>query len=485
MHSLQSSHLCTKLSLISSLASKVIILKLVCIFLIKASLLTFLVLTAISVCAPNPCRHKGTCAIMNKDKFICDCSKTGYQGPTCERGLVFLPTFPILHQGKIYTFTVTAKPDKDLKVNISSNDDSVFLSPRTLVFHSMQTNAIFQLRSSSPGMKVISFSLSGSDASSFEPINSRIIYVQTPAPQLNKVISDSGSISQGCHDRKVTTGEGKKIGLNLHSTAPWIDHAGKVSTEGILLMDVGGSKLPTSLVGSSITSSNLINSPFDEFIMKHRNGSSFGTDTSIKDGSESCITTQPSTNYLPEIVEINSFAKTVLDGVNHNIPFWINLIPEKTVKTFDIQDFDAKLLRGQEVRTKYAKCGEILAVVENDQQYYVHSTDQKISMQVNEEDINIKSDAKVCIFRSAGDNQTLIGFPNASASLKTLYSSTGWRIKANGILVNGNTSGSAVYHIFGKFSTKLTSDSGQVRISVEGKMTVTVNSEAEVNFLLI
>jgi len=432
----------------------------------------------ISVCAPNPCKHNGICGIVNKEKFHCNCSGTGYQGLTCEQGIVFLPLFPIMQQNKTYNFSISARPESDLKIKISSDDNSVVLNSSILMFSHLRRNAKFQLRSSSPGMKVISYSLFGSDANSFESPKSQILYIQTLAPLLHKVISDNGSISQGCHDRKLTTGGRKKVDLKLHSSAPWTDHAGRVSTEGVLLMDVGGSRLPTSLVGSSIISNSLSNSAFDDFITKHKNHSESSTQTSIKYQVQRCISQQPSADYLPDIVRVNAFSKTVADGANGIIPSWINLIPKHSMTTFDTQDFEAKLVQGKEIGKKYAKCGEILSGIEDQQEYYVYSTNQEMLLYVNDEDIDIGADAKICIFRSASEDQTLIGFANSSSILKSLQSSTGWDIKANGIQFK-NKSRDSIYRIFGKFSTELTSDLTQIRIFVDGQMTITVASKSE------
>ena len=421
---------------------------------------------------------------MNKDKFYCDCSGTGYQGHTCEQGIVFLPKFPIMQQNETYNFTISARPESDLGIKVFSDDNLVIRNTSILIFNFLRRNAMFQIHSGSPGMKVISYNLFGSDASFFKLPKSQVIYVQAPVPRLHKILSDNGSISQGCHDRRLSTGEKKKVDLKLHSTAPWTDHAGKVSTEGILLMDVGGSSLPTSLVGTSIMSNTLSNSDFDDFVIKHKNHSESSAKTSIKNQAERCISQEPSIDYLPDIVRMNAFSKAVADGTNRNTPSWINLIPEESMKTFSTQDLEAKLVQGKEIGKSYAKCGEILSGIEDQQQYYVYSTNQKMLLHVNDEDINIGSDAKTCIFRSASEDQTLIGFANASLILKTLQSSTGWDIEANGIQFK-NTRGDPVYRLFGKFSTELKSDSAQIRILLDGQMSFTVTSETEVCYFYI
>ena len=35
------------------------------------------------LCAPNPCNNNGKCEIFDRRGFTCDCSSTGFTGPTC------------------------------------------------------------------------------------------------------------------------------------------------------------------------------------------------------------------------------------------------------------------------------------------------------------------------------------------------------------------------------------------------------------------
>jgi len=430
----------------------------------------------ISVCAPNPCKHKGNCEIINKDIFKCHCLHKQYRGRTCEEGLVEIQTFPVLAPGQLVSIQVNATPDRELKINVSSNDNSVTLIPLTLIFNSSHTTAALQIRSGSSGTKIISFFLHGIDAQNFTKPSDKVLFVQNTTRSLSKVVNDEGCLSQGCYEKNLPSGEMEKSDLIVHSTSPWENEAGNALTNGVSAISDGDVVLPTSMAGSRITLNNLYNSDLQTFIISSQNASKAMKST-VRDTSY-CVSEQPSADYLPEVVQVNAFAKTVAKSVNRNTPSWINVVAQQTVKTFDTQDFEAKLLRGQTIKGKYSKCGEILSGIDDQQQYYVYSTNQKILMHVNEEDINIGTDVNTCIFRSASENQTLIGFANASSIMKTLQSSTGWSIKANGIHFK-NGSGNPVYSLYGQFYTKLTSDSAEIRISVDGKMTITAASESE------
>ena len=436
------------------------------------------------MCGPNPCKHNGICDIVNKDTFRCDCSNTGYRGKTCDEGIVKLPGFPQLHPGKTYNFRAHAKPDNDLKITITSNDDTLAITPSTILFDSITTHAVFQLYSSSSGMKALSFRLHGSDASDFKAPVTQAIYVQDPSPHLDNVISSTGALSQGCHDQVMTVVDRQIKNINLHSTAPWTDQAGKVTTSGVLVMDVDGATLPASLVGSSIINDNLVNSKLEDFINNYTSDRLAGAKNLTVEETERCVSEKPSTAYLSDVVKVNAVPKTVADGVNQNTPAWINLIPQQTVTTFDTQDYTANILRGQDIKEQHNKCGDVLTTIENDQRYYMYSTNQKMLMHVNDEDVHVGSGAQICILRSVSENETVIGFPNASKILKTLESSTGWKIKANGMDFK-NTSMGSVYKIFGQFSTEMSSGSAQVKIAITGDIKFVVINDTAVSNIYI
>ena len=445
---------------------------------------TYEFLTEITVCAPNPCKHNGKCEIVNKDKFKCHCNSKEYDGTICEIGLVMMPTFTEMHPGKTYVFTANAKPDTDLKITITSNDNSLAITPSTILFDSTTTCASFQLRSSSPGVKQLSYRLHGSDALAFRQPLSQTIYITDPDPNLDKIISTTGALSQGCHDQVMNVGDRRKKGVPVHSTSPWTDQAGKVTTSGISSMDIDGATLPASLVGSSIIDDNLVNSNMGDFIIKHTNDSSAGPMNLTIVEREGCVSEKPSTVYLSDVVKVNAVPKTVADGVNQNTPAWINLIPQQTVTTFDTQDYAASILRGQDIKEKHKKCGDVVTAIEIDKRYYMYSTNQKMLMHVNDEDVHVGSGVQICIFRSISENQTTIGFPNASKILQTLESSTGWKVKANGIDFK-NTSMGSLYRIFGQFSTEMSSDSARIKLVITGDMEFVVMNDTEVSNVYI
>ena len=441
--------------------------------------------TEISICAPNPCKHKGVCLAKNKDQFECDCHNTGYQGRKCEEGIVTLPGFSIIEFGIVYTFTIKARPDNDLTVQITTNDKTLIVNPSTIRFNSSITVAKIELRlvSNSTDIKVLSFTLGGTDANVFKTPKDHVLY--TKSSQLlfsnREVINNEGALPKGCHNKKIQAND-KEIGntgLPVYSTAPWKDAMGKESTDGIILMDVKGTSLPASLVGSSIISNTLVNSEMGDFIYRHKNDSIPQRNESAAEGLGRCISEKPSAKYLPEVVEVNAFSKTVTDGINRNTPSWITFNSEKTVKIFDTQDFEAKLLKGKDVKQLHPRCGEVLKGIEEFQQYYFYTTNQNMSMLVNDEDIDIGPKAQICILKSVGNNETFIGFANAPKFLKSLAWSTGWSIKTNGVKFT-NRMDVPLYRIYGDFSTELESNDAEMKISLIGDMEISTSNDNEV-----
>ena len=428
------------------------------------------------MCEPNPCKHNGKCGILNRYKFKCDCIDTLYQGETCEVGLVELPAFTSLRPRETYTFLVKAKPDKDLKIDISSSENLDLITPSTLIFNSKTTEATFQFRSNSSGLKALSYRLHGSDTNVFTTPKKQTLYVLESLPGQEEVLSSNGSLSQGCFGKAATV---YTSDVHFHSTAPWIELPDNITTEGVLVMNIDGATLPASSAGSSIISDALVIGSFGDFIFSHNiDSSARGRDSSVED-TKYCVSERPSTGYLSIIVQVNAFAKTVADGMNQITPAWINLIPQQTIEIFNEQDFGATLIRGKAIKEKHKNCGGVIHAIEDDQIYYMYSTNQKMLMHFNDEDVDVGSGEKICIFRSVSENQTAIGFADASKALKTIESSTGWKMKANGLLLK-NTSMNSFYRFFGQSSTEMSSDSVNMKISIDGNMEVPATNDTAV-----
>ena len=435
--------------------------------------------TEISICAPNPCKHKGVCVAKNKDQFECDCHNTGYQGQKCEEGIVTLQVPPNIQLGKVYTLTVEARPDNDLTVEMTTNDKSLIVNPSTIRFNSSVTVAVVELHSNhAGGMKVLSYKLEGTDASVFVQPRNQIIYVQNSFSRYDKVISDIGALSKGCHIKQIDASDKKNDKVNVFSTAPWKDQRDKESTDGIILLDIQGTVLPASLVGSSIVAKALEFGKMDNFVA-HTWPDINDADLaiSVKDGA--CISEGPSSRYLPTIVNINAFFKSVADGINELTPSWFRIIPEVTMTSFDPNGLEGSLISGFKVKSQYQICGEIVNIVDDERMYYAYTASQKVSIRLWDEDIDSSAKGPFCVIKSVHKNDTIISFADPLTQSKTLQLATGWAMQIKGIYFT-NRNGAQLYHIFGNFSTMLTSRMATFEIKFDGDMKISVENDSKV-----
>lgn len=351
------------------------------------------------------------------------------------------------------------------------------------MFNGSVTSAVFQLTPDSHGVNLINYILGGADATNFRPLEKQVLYVQSESAtyDVDNIIRSDGALSRGCFENELVTSEGNNMDLHLklHSTAPWRGKFDEKSTDGVLLIDIEGTELPASLVGLSIKSKDLINNKVSDFILKQKNQSSLAR---IEDKATGCVSEAPSTKYLPEVVEVNAFSKTVSDGFNQNTPSFTSLVPEGKVTTFDQQDFEAKVLPGNVTRVLYAKCGEIVKSLNDMHQYYVFSTKQRMLLRMSEEDFDFGPQTQICVMKSVGQNKTLIGFNNALKKSKFWESSTGWSVKINGF--HYEKKGSLFsYGVFGEFSTVVRSKEKVAEILLAGYMEFYAENDIEVGFL--
>ncbi|XP_065064748.1 uncharacterized protein LOC135690976 [Rhopilema esculentum] len=426
----------------------------------------------ITICAPNPCKHGGICNAIGLKKYQCNCQRTGYQGPNCNRGIVTLPLFPIMYVNRNYSFTVKAKLDIELRILLAPYDENLSIYPKKLVFNQAKNSANFTVRATIAGPYVLSYKLYGDNAGVFDaPMNSIVFFRETNKSMAVNIINDEGILSKGCHSQssveKRTDGT-RKAGLTLYSTAPWQHRPNSESTDGMVLIDVEGtSGLPTSLVGSTITIESLTNNNFDEFVNKYRRIRN--VNESVESRIPQCISVIPSNEYLAEAIELNSFAKTVAEGVNRRTPSLLNIFVEKSAKIFDLKDLVANIYSGNEVKRIFTKCSKVLLGIDENKKYFVFLTTQRVLLHIAEEEIDLKRDDVVCIFESINGNETLIGFPDSASESAVWESLTGFAGIMKGIHISAEDK-KQIYRVFGEYSAVLSTNTFKMAFKLNGDM---------------
>ena len=443
------------------------------------------IVSEITVCNPNPCKHGGICEVVSKTQYRCNCNGVGHIGDTCNRGIVELPSYPFLNSGQDYSFTMTAQPDVNLSVDLTLSNENVVVMPRKLEFNSTTKHSSFKLRANVTGAHVIYYKLDGADAETFDnPLNS-IVYVRNTATGnktiTDQMIDDKGALARGCYDQQVKRNpkSGRAETYKLHSSAPWEHLPRHLSTNGVIVMDIEGTSMPKSIIGANVSFEQIENHKFDDFVSQFGNLQTGDRSVASKNESKKCASQKPSTQYLTDIIESNSFQKTVVDSVNKRTPGWFKMVAEKTVKSFQPRDFIAKIITGKDLKKLYPDCGKELKGLQDEERYYAYSTNQNVLLSIGEEDLFLDTGKQVCIFQSVSDNDTLIGFPKSAKESEAFKSATSWSGKTKSIQFS-NSSGSPSLRMSGKYSTTLKSELSNIRVTLDGNMHIVTGIKSEV-----
>ena len=294
----------------------------------------------ITICSPNPCKHGGICEVVNRAKYRCNCNGVGHIGDTCNRGVVGLPTYPLMNFGQGYSFVMAAQPDVSLVIDLTPSNEKLAITPQKLEFNSTTKQSSFSLRANVSGAHVIHYKLSGADARTFDdPLNS-IVYVRNTATGnetiTDEVIDDKGGLAKGCFDQQLKQNSHDDTAniIQLHSSAPWDHLPNLLSTDGVVVFEAQGTSMPQSIIGANVSIEQIISHEFDDFILKFGESPKYDRIMPSNDGDKKCASQKPSTQYLTDVVGLNSFQKTVADSVNKRTPRWFRMTVDKILKSF-------------------------------------------------------------------------------------------------------------------------------------------------------
>ena len=268
--------------------------------------------------------------------FQCNCSGTGFIGPTCNRGVLTTPSIPTLIEDQSSSFNISARPPSEIVVELSTNSKGVQVQPREVVLDQQHTVGTFEVSGNAAGHYTLNYNVMGSIADSFEmPENTPVLVSRLrPASQINRyfttVGTEPGSLAAGC----CRPGEGLVYSecpmstdpVSFRSTCSWSsDKEGIVhETSGVVFTEYRNLVLPLAISGVSIeydgsaisTSRSTQSYCRDCFRVK---GSIF--DKTPLD-SQSCTFFSFDSSDVEDILNSNSLANTFMEGVTSFIPSW-------------------------------------------------------------------------------------------------------------------------------------------------------------------
>ena len=199
---------------------------------------------------------------MGESDHSCDCEGTGYTGPTCTTGIVFIPPIPNLVQGMPINVTVSALPDIDLTIHIDGGDH-IHVSPTIVRITAPATSADFTISSDTPGLYSIRYLLTGSDGVNFNPPPDSAVIVTEISGQggMNQyfaaVKSPVGVLKESCCNPELSYQcPGSSLNqLYFVSGCEWSQNSGDQVSPGVVFVASRDLSLPLSIRGIGISNS--------------------------------------------------------------------------------------------------------------------------------------------------------------------------------------------------------------------------------------
>ncbi len=219
----------------------------------------------------------------------------------------------------------------------SSRD--VTFTPSFLLFNSTSSRQSLTVASDKPGVHIIKYSISGPNAAEFAPPGNDIIFVDVVKNSTNQTIGNSSTnlvLPIGCH-KLVLKKCPASDDVIISSTAPWETTGDVTSSSGIIVMHAGKTKVPLSLLGTSLPRKT--RSPDEKQCEANQNYS------------------------VEQLTKNHVLTKSFLDAVKDSFPKWLTVKPRREInaKSFYFSDINTQFLSGKELRQTPAGNGQPIA----------------------------------------------------------------------------------------------------------------------------
>lgn len=298
----------------------------------------------IPACLYNPCKHGGSCKEIRVTNFECNCTGTHYKGGNCDIGVIEVPPIPILMVDQVSNLTISAQPDTELIVQITSSSDYLIVTPSLFYHYSEFPQLSFTLLAKEKGVYSLTFTLFGTDSEMFEEPETVQVLALYSSDAVPPYISDP--ITPGC----CTPGGGQTYqcpsstsSITVPSTCQWeTDSSGGHTTTGVVFVNSPHLSLPISISGLYLSGANL-----DELVISlpHQNVPCTGCGSNCSNYNVSA------TDTLRHILS-RSLGRAFLSVIVDLIPEWLSFdIYQLNTSNIHVSqnDFLLKVLNGNAV----------------------------------------------------------------------------------------------------------------------------------------
>ena len=249
---------------------------------------------------------------------------TGYTGVTCNIGVLTLPSYPPLTIRVPVTLTITAVPDSELIISITSSDtNNIIISPSTVTITNPASSPMFSIEargSGVAGLYSISYRLSGINADDYIIPSDSIVFVR-PVPAMMNYFEARGLpngelTSAGCFMAPQSLQCQNVDQINIYSTSQWSYNNSIIRTNGVVHLANDQLSLLLAIAGANITveQSKLtverlhINSPV------------------ASESTDDCPSFVPNITDLDDFLRYKALATTFLSNTLRLLPTWMQLM---------------------------------------------------------------------------------------------------------------------------------------------------------------
>ena len=358
-------------------------------------------------CQPNPCLNEGICSRKNQvelsdQSFECNCRGTGFEGSTCERGVVEVPPIPTLSQNQQHTFEISARPEMDMGVNIEG-DGLLLVSPSSITLSRSTPRAQISVTGLRLGQYSLRYTLTGPIADSFDaPEDSRVFVgpAQRGPDEINayfrSVKNTVGFLNESCCMSTFTYPECPMTtdAVTFLSTCLWTADSNTYATNGIVFARFKSLSIPISISGIEINySMGTIDTSVPEAsscIACEENANKLVTpsQSAVPEGFENCYFYPVQPGDIADFLTSYALANTYLSRISPLLPSWIGVQLLRPVSTnnpsFNDGDFSTALVEQAEV-SGIDGCENLRPGSPGLYSILMYSGSQEIQLRVNDE----------------------------------------------------------------------------------------------------
>ena len=317
-------------------------------------------------CDPNPCMNRGRCikkalVELNDQPFECNCARTGYEGATCQIGIITVPAIPTIETNNVYKLEISARPLTNITVNIQGNS-AITVSPSSVILSQSSPRADINVTGLSLGQYSLHYTLAGPEADSFDTPEDSRIFVSPRKRSPDKVDAyfqavnnEVGFLNESCCMSTFTYPECPMTTdtVTFSSTCLWTARNTVHTTSGIVFAQFKMLSIPISISGIQIEyESGTIDTSVLEFgsctaCEANSNNLLSSDQHQAPDGPENCYHYPIDAGDTLDFLTSYALANTYIERISPLLPSWIGIRllkpTSRNTPSFNDGDFSTSL----------------------------------------------------------------------------------------------------------------------------------------------